>query len=119
MTTALATNGTWVADDPVEVATYTRLTGSAEPHAAGLAVVQARRAFTQKAPLPPGGVLLGIDSATGRGWVAGARTEYRCDVDSRTDRAGRSVVTYDVDLRTPGEPGEPAHVRFLIRWEAR
>lgn len=118
MTAEFSTNGAWVRDDPVDVAEYARLLGTDEPKPAGLAVVQARRAFARGRSLPPGGVLLAIDSAAGDGWLPGGATEHRCDVRTRTDRADRAVVTFDVDLRTPGTARRPSRVRFVIRWEA-
>lgn len=118
MTAELSTNGAWVRDDPVDVAEYARLLETDDPKPAGLAIVQARRAFARGQSLPPGGVLLSIDSAAGDGWVPGGETEHRCEVRTRTDRTGRAVVSFDVDLRTPGAAGLPSQVRFVIRWEA-
>ncbi|MDQ0614270.1 hypothetical protein QF046_001911 [Microbacterium sp. W4I4] len=118
MTAELSTDGAWVRDDPVDVAEYARLLRTDAPKPAGLAIAQARRAFARGRSLPPGGVLLGIDSAAGDGWQPGGTTEHRCDVRTRTDRAGRAVVTFDVDLRTPGVDASPSRVRFVIRWEA-
>lgn len=118
MTSGFSTNGSWLRDDPVDVAEYARLVGTDDPKPAGLAVIQARKALARRRSLPPGGVLLGIDSTAGAGWLPGGETEHRCAVRSRTDRVGRTLVRFEVDLRTPGVAGPPAQVRFEIRWEA-
>lgn len=113
----LSTQGAWIAV-PVgsqEIERYRQLTSARAELPAGLAVAIARRAFSRGRPLPPGGVMLGVDAALGE-WDAGRGAEFRCGTRERADSAGRAIVTIDVELRSAAAGARPTTVSFAIRW---
>jgi hypothetical protein len=113
----LSTHGSWRAAPSAvpDVDEYRRLTGATAPMPAGATIVAARRAFTRGEPLPPGGVLLGIDVELG-GWEPSADTEYRCDVVERERTGGRIDVLVSVELRSRAAEHHPSAVSFSLRW---
>lgn len=113
----ISTENAWTAvpGAAAEIERYRQLTGADAELPAGLAVALSRRAFSRGQPLPPGGVMLGIDVAIGD-WDARAGTEFRCGTRERTDSAGRVIVTIDVELRSPAGSGRSTTVAFVIRW---
>lgn len=112
----IPTRGAWRRVPAIQTARYRALSGgttAADP--AGLAVVAARRAFTRSRPLPPGGVLLTIETTFFREFCPDEGLEFRCSVDERIDRGGRMIIGVNVELRAPGA-GCAALVRFVMLW---
>ena len=95
---------------------YRELTGWDRPELpAGLGVVVARRAFTRGRPLPPGGVLLGIEFDNHGVPPADGAYEFKVSTDVSRDSAGRTLARVSTRLRRPrGE--RVADVTFVLRW---
>lgn len=113
----LSTHGSWRAAPRAapDLDEYRRLAATSAPMPAGAAIVAARRAFTRGEPLPPGGILLGIDVELG-GWEPSGDTEYRCDVVERAGSGGRVDVRVSVELRSRAGEQHPSVVAFALRW---
>jgi hypothetical protein len=89
---------------------------SADDEAVGWSVVAARLALTRGGrPLPPGGVLLGIDLVSHSLPPRDGRLEFCTRTDVTPHRSGRPLVRAHVRLRTP-EGRDVAEVAFSIRW---
>lgn len=117
----ISTNDQWIATGVgvMPLSTYRELAASRARKPHGLAVVAARRAFTRDLPLPPGGVLLGIDAIVGEDWRLDESSYFRCSVAERRDSKGRLVLTINTELRpSVGAAGaaEVANVRFALLW---
>lgn len=118
MLSDLATDGTWqeLHLEQHDHHEYRRLTGWDGPEMpAGLAIVAARRAFTQGRPLPPGGVLLGIELDSRSAPPEDGEYEFQVATDMREDSSGRMLVRVCTRLRRPGG-GDVADVAFVLRW---
>ncbi|GAA1422518.1 hypothetical protein GCM10009640_15380 [Agrococcus citreus] len=113
----LSTHGSWRAAPRAapDLDEYRRLAATAARVPAGATIVAARRAFTRGEPLPPGGVLLGIDVEPGS-WEPSGDTEYRCDVSERPRSGGRVDVRVSVELRSRADEAHPSVVAFALRW---
>lgn len=114
----VGTGGAWASAqiDPGLIPTYETLLGTSRGDVpAGVVVVWARRAFSRGRPLPPGGVLLGIDVELGDGALPLGPDGFMVQVDVRRRDRGRPVVTIRVALRTNAH--EPfARVSFVLLW---
>ena len=96
---------------------YAAATGrAAGGEAVGWSVVAARIALTRGGrPLPPGGVLLGIDLLSLSLPPRDGHLEFSIDTEVTPHRSGRPLVRAQVRLRTP-EGRHVADVTFAIRW---
>ena len=112
------TAGTWRQAPPVTglARTYRDLTGATEEtDAGGLAVVWGRRMFSRGRPLPPGGVLLGIEVELVADVPRNGPEEFWVDVAVRRRAGSRPVVTIMTRLRRA--QAEPfAEVAFVMLW---
>lgn len=83
---------------------------------AGLSIVVARLAFTRGGrPLPPGGVLLGIDLVSYSSPPNDGRFEYLVTTEVIPHRSGKPPLRASTRLRVP-EGRHVADVTFAIRW---
>lgn len=114
----LATNGAWEqlhVDEQTHLG-YRRLTGwDGSDMPAGLGIVAARRAFTRGRPLPPGGVLLGIELDSRSAPPEDGEYEFQVDTGVRKDSSGRTLVRVCTRLRRAGGD-DVADVTFVLRW---
>jgi hypothetical protein len=95
---------------------YRELTGwdgAAMP--AGLGMLAARLAFTRGRPLPPGGVLLGIDLDSRSAPPTDGNYEFSVDTETGEDSSGRTLVRVRTRLRRPRDR-DVAEVTFVLRW---
>ena len=114
----LSTGGQWelLEAGPDLDADYRDVTGWDHPDpSAGLCLVAARLAFTRGRPMPPGGVLLGIDIDPYRSPPQDGRFEYRVDSEVTPHRSGLPMVRIVTTLRLP-EGAHVAEVAYAIRW---
>lgn len=114
----LTTDGGWLPFEP-DTAAYRQATGwdgaGAPP---GLAVALARLAFTRGRPLPPGGVLLGIDVDVTDPLPEQGPWSFRVDATQRRTASGHLVVRIATRVdRFPRDPSvRDARVTFILRW---
>lgn len=95
---------------------YRGVTGwDGDDSAAGMSIVAARRAFTRGRPLPPGGVLLGIELDSHDTLPADGHCEFRVETDVTRHRSGFPFVQIVTTLRVP-DGKEFAEVVYVIRW---
>lgn len=114
----LTTAGRWEQVDLTGefVADYRSLTGGTGPEPPiGMSIVWARRGFTRLRPLPPGGVLLGIELDSLRVPPVGGPIECRVEHEVSTHRSGHLFVRIVTDLRD-GSGSIFARVVFVVRW---
>ena len=85
--------------------------------AVGCSIIAARLALTRGGrPLPPGGVLLGIEIRSRSLPPSDARFEYRTTTEVTRSRSGHLLVRACVQLRVAAPGRDVAEVAFTIRW---
>ncbi len=114
----LTTDSAWLPFEP-DVAGYREATGwDGDDAPPGLAVALARLAFTRGRPLPPGGVLLGIDVDVADPLPEHGPWSFRVDTSRRRTSSGQVVVRISTRVdRFPRDPSSrDARVTFVLRW---
>lgn len=115
----LDTGGAWVPmeTEPELMTEYAAATGwPAGRRATGWSIVVGRLALTRGGrPLPPGGVLLGINLRSCAPPPTDGRWEFRVDTTVAPHRSGRPILTATVALRS-GDGSEVAEVTFVLQW---